>query len=384
MLINRRLIASMGVAAGTVCFALAQPASAQVKIVLDFALTGPTAAVIVPHDKTWKALPKMLGGQPAVYQVVDDHGDPTEAVKLVRRAISEENVDAIVMAGTIPICDAVSQVAFDTKTPAICTAPAGVSEPRYHWLFTVAPRTIVLMQPAVDSMKAHGTKTIAYIGFTDSFGDIHLAALRKLATAAGMKVETDERFDRTATSLTGQALKVLAANPDAVFVGASGTPAALAQKILVDLGFKGLIYLSNAVFSNDFIRVGGKSVEGGIALTSPFFVANQLPDSNPNKHVALELRNLWRSKYGNDDPGTGAGFGYDAYLMLDRATAVAVQKAKPGTAEFRAALRDALEEIKGLVGSSGIYTMSPTDHNGTTTQGVLLAELRGGKWVYVP
>ncbi len=364
--------------------ALAAPASAQVKVLLDFALTGPTAAIIVPHDKVWKALPKTMGGQPATYLVVDDHGDPTEAVKLVQRAISEDHVDAIVMSGTIPICDAVSQLALDSKTPAICTSPAGVKEPQYHWLFTVAPGTTVLMKPAVDSMKAKGAKTLAYIGFSDSFGDVHLAALRKLAEAAGIKLTTDTRFDRTATSLTGQALKVLADNPDAVFVGASGTPAALAQKTVVDLGYKGPVYLTNAVFSPDFVRIGGKSVQGGIALATPFFLVDQLPDSNPNKPVALDLQKLWRAKYGNDDPGTGAGFGYDAYLMLDQATAVALQKAKPGTPEFRNALRDAIEGIKDLIGSSGTYTMTPTDHNGTNTQGVLLAKLQDGKWVYVP
>jgi branched-chain amino acid transport system substrate-binding protein len=378
------MVLSIGLAAAAMSFALAGPGGAQVKILLDFALTGPTAAIIIPHDKAWKAFPKTIGGEPATFQVVDDHGDPTEAVKLVERAISEDHVDAIVMSGTIPICNAVSQLALDNKTPAICTSPAGATEPRFHWLFTVAPQTMVLMKPAVDSMKAKGAKSIAYIGFSDSFGDIHLDALRRLAEAVGIKVATDTRFDRTATSLTGQALKVLAGNPDAVFVGASGTPAALAQKTLVDLGYKGPIYLTNAVFSSDFVRVGGKSVEGGIALATPFFLVDQLPDSNPNKPAALELQKLWQSKYGNDDPGTGAGFAYDAYLMLGRAIPVALQKGKPGTPEFRMALRDAIEGIKDLVGSSGTYTMSPTDHNGTSTQGVLLAKLQDGKWVYVP
>ena len=367
MLISRGSITSAGLAAGAVLFGLIQPAAAQVKIVLDFALTGPTAAVIVAHDKTWKVLPRTLGGQPAVYQVVDDHGDPTEAVKLVRRAISEENVDAIVMAGTIPICDAVSQIALDTED-------AGHLHVTGRRVGTAVSLAVYGCSENYRPDAAGGCCNESTWVKDDRLYRLHRQFRRhpsrctsEIGDEAGIKVATDERFDRTATSLTGQALKVLAANPDAVFVGASGTPAALAQKTLVDLGYKGPIYLTNAVFSADFIRIGGKSVQGGIALASPFFLADQLPELNPNKPVALgACKNFGDRNTATTNRARSAGFGYDAYLMLDRATAVAALKANPGPPEFRIALRDAMEEISGPHRQQRDIHDDPTDHNGTT------------------
>lgn len=381
---------NMGLAAASVaglaCLlsVLAPPASAQIKIGLDMALTGPTATVILPHQRAWSIVPKEMAGVKATYPLVDDHGDPTLAVQLVRRLISEDKVDAIVSAGTIPICAATARLAVDSQTPVICAAPVVTHGEEFHWMFTAAPAAIVIMKPAVDHMKAQGAHTIGYLGFSDSLGDVHLAGLKKLAAQDGLKVVVEERFDRTATSITGQALHIVAAKPDAVFIGASGTPAAFAQKSLVTLGYKGPVYHTNAIFTPAFTRVGGKAVQGAYALSSPFYIVDQLPDSNINKPIGLKLKKLWDSHFPGADPGASAAYAYDSYLMLNAAAEHAIKIAKPGTAAFRVALRDGLEHLKELVGASAVFNTTPTDHNGADSRSAILVQLHGNDWKIAP
>jgi branched-chain amino acid transport system substrate-binding protein len=358
----------------------AVPAQAEVKVAIDLALTGPTATIIAPHKRAWEILPKQLGGEPAKYFVVDDHGDPTEAVKAVRRLILEENVDVILAAGTTPICTAVSEVALETKRPVICMSPVAVSKEAAYWVFSTPPRSAVLLQPIVNHMKTAKVGSLGFIGFSDSLGEVDFKTLSALAPEADIKIVANERFERTATSVAAQVLKVIAAKPDAVYIGASGTPAVLPHTTLREYGYKGQIYHSNSILVPDFIRVGGKTVNGTIAITSPLYVVDQLPDSDHSKKAALEFAQMWDPAFGAQTRNAFAGYSFDAYRILDRAVTKAQAIAKPGTPEFRAALRDALEQTKELVGSNAVYTMTPTDHNGVDHRAVHLIRLDDGVW----
>ncbi len=369
--------------AGTVATGLlliAHPASAEVKVAIDLALTGPTATIIAPHKRAWDILPKELGGEPAKYFIVDDHGDPTEAVKQVRRLILEENVDLILAAGTTPICTAVSEVALEVKRPLMCMSPVAVSKDAAHWVFSTPPRSAVLLQPLVNHMKSANVKTLGFIGFTDSLGEVDLKTLSALAPEAGIKIVGSERFERTATSVAAQVLKIMSAKPDAVYIGASGTPAVLPHTTLREHGYKGQIYHSNAVLVPDFLRVGGKTVNGTIAVSSPLFLLDQLPDSDPSKKAGQDFAKMWDPVHGAQTRNAFAGYSYDAYLILNQAVAKALKVAKPGTPEFRTALRDALEQTKEVVGANAVYTMSPTDHNGVDHRAVHLIKLDNGTW----
>src|SRR5690606_23061069 len=144
------------------------------------------------------------------------------------------------------------------------------------------------------------------------------------------------------TSVTAQALKVASANPDAVLIAASGTPSALPQVALLDRGYKGQIYQTHGTATKEYIRVGGKAVEGTILPVGPVVVADQLPESHPSKKLGMEYTERYEKMYGE---GSFSSFGaqfYDAYLLFEAAVPAALKAAKPGTPEFRKALRDAL------------------------------------------
>jgi branched-chain amino acid transport system substrate-binding protein len=248
-----------------------------------------------------------------------------------------------------------------------------------------APQNDSLMADAIaDHMAQQGVKTLGFIGFNDGYGDGWLAETERAAAAHGIRVVDVERYARTDTSVTGQVLKIMAAKPDAVLVGAAGTPAVLPQKTLKERGYKGLYYQTHGAANADFLRVGGKDVEGTFLPVGPIVVADQLPDSNPIKAVALDYIHRYEAAYG---PGSATAFGahaYDAFLMLQAAIPGALAKAKPGTAEFRAALRDGLEQEKGLVLDHGVATTSPQDHNGFDTRARVMVTIKDGAWKLLP
>jgi len=189
-----------------------------------------------------------------------------------------------------------------------------------------------------------------------------------------------ERYERNDSSTTGQVLKTLAANPDAVFIGAAGTPGVLPEAGLVERGYRGKIYQTHGIASEEFLKMGGKNVEGTFVPLAPVLVAEDLPDSHPAKKASLEFV----SKY-EAIPGAGARSPFAAYLwdgavLLDAAAKVASKTAKPGTVEFRRALRDALERLKDVNATNGSYTMSPTNHNGLDDRGRVMTQIRNGKW----
>lgn len=364
--------------------ALAGPTAAQMKVGATMGLSGPTSTVLAPHKMMWDIMDRDFGGVPYTLAVQDDQANPNEAVKLARRFVSEDKVDLLVVASTLPVCLAIVDVAVESKTPLMCmAAPVFLPKPRGDWLFILPPRTTELVRPAVEQMARLGAKTVAYIGFSDSLGDVHYKALEELAPKAGIRVVGNERYERNATTVAAQVLKTMSANPDAVYVGAAASPAVLPHVGLVERGYRKPIFHTNAMVVPQFAQLGGKNVEGAYAVTSPMYVAEQLPDSNPIKPRALELLKKWEAAYGKDRRSPFFGYSYDSYLLVAGAAPRALKKAKPGTPEFRQALRDAMEDTRELVGSSGVYTMTPTDHNGTDHRSVVLIRLENGVWKYV-
>jgi branched-chain amino acid transport system substrate-binding protein len=237
-----------------------------------------------------------------------------------------------------------------------------------------------MMSAVVEHMKAHGIKTVGYIGFSDSWGDLVLGAMEKEGGPAGIQILTNERYGRADTSVTGQVLKVLAANPDAIVVGGSGTGGALPHVAFVERGYKKQIYHNHGTVNREFIKVGGKAVEGAIAPTGPLIVPEDLPDDNPIKPVALDFTRRYEQTFGEGSRNAFAGYSYDGFRLHNAAVPAALQKAKPGTPEFRQALRDALENVHNVVGTHGIYNMSPKDHSGLDSRARVLVHVDNGVW----
>lgn len=174
----------------------------------------------------------------------------------------------------------------------------------------------------------------------------------------------------------------MAAKPDAVFIAGSGGPAVTPIIELRQRGFAGTIYSNPGAAGTDVLRLGGAAVEGLILAVSPFFVAEQLDDANPVKPKALRFVQAYEGRFGAGTRSQPAASMWDAYLITDAAAGKALAQAEPGTPEFRQALRDALEKTD-LVGSQGVFTMSPANHSGSDERALILAQVRGGVWTLV-
>jgi branched-chain amino acid transport system substrate-binding protein len=347
-------------------------------------LTGPAASLGIPARDTVAMFPAEIAGQKVQYVVLDDASDTTQAVQDTKKLIDEQHVDAIIGSSITPNTLAMLDVISQGETPTISLASsARIIEPvddKRHWMFKT-PQTDAMMAGAImEHAAAHNVKTIAFIGQADALGEAFYAEIAKAAQQHGIKIVANERFNRTDPSVTGQALKIVAANPDAVVVGAAGTPAALPPKALKERGYKGRYYQTHGVANNDFLRVCGKDCEGTYLPAGPLLVADQLPDSNPVKRSALAYKSAYEKAYGAGSISTFGGHAWDAGLSLQHAIPVALKAGQPGTKAFRDALRTALENTHDVAGAHGIFNMSATDHAGLDQRARVMVEIVGGKW----
>ncbi len=358
--------------AGTAC--------ADVTVGVTLGATGPGASLGVHYKNAFQLMPKTLGGQPVKYIILEDGSDATTAGKNARKLISEDKVDVVMGSNGVPSSLQIAQVAAETQTPYLCLTPIAVKPDQYKWTFSVPQPTELMMSAVAEHMQAHGVKTVGFIGFSDGWGDLMYKATESLAASHGYKVVTNERYARADTSVTGQVLRIIAAHPDAVVVGGSGTGGALPHLALVEHGYKGQIYHNHGTVNAEFIKVGGKAVEGAIAPTGPLIVPEELPASNASKQVALDFDRRYEAAFGAGSRNAFAGYTNDAVMLLGAAIPDAVKTAKPGTPAFRAALRDALEHVKNVVGTHGVYNITPANHNGLDERARVLVRVENGAW----
>jgi branched-chain amino acid transport system substrate-binding protein len=380
-----RKLATALAAALTVVAAV--PALAEINIGVTLSATGPAASLGIPEKNTIDLLPATIGGEKVNWIVLDDASDTTKAVTNTRKLIAENRVDAIVGSTITPNSLAMVDVVAEAEVPMISMAASArivdPANPKTKWVFKTPQSDALMADVIAVHMKASGVKRIGYIGFNDAYGEGWLAELRRSAKTAGLEVVVDEKYNRSDSSVTGQVLKLMAAQPDAILIGASGTPGATPQKELVARGYKGRIYQTHGVANPDFLRVVGKDGNGTVLPVGPMLVFEQLPDSNPVKKTAAAYIGAYEAKHGKDSRSLFGGYAWDAYLLLAAAIPEAQKKAKPGTPQFRAALRDALEGIKELPGTHGVYTMTPVDHNGLDNRARTMIRIDNGKWVLV-
>ncbi|MDB5959698.1 MAG: branched-chain amino acid transporter substrate-binding protein [Massilia sp.] len=363
---------------------LSHTASADINVGVVASLTGAAAALGSDLNRVLPLLPATMGNEKVNYILLDDATDPSTAVKVTRKLITENKVDVIIGPNINPNAAAMAQVVADAKTPLLLTTPYFPAEAEKRaWLFQPVQSAGLMVQRLVDDMVASKVQTVGFIGFGDSWGDLLFAELQRAAGAANIKIVAAERFKRPDTSVTAQVLKVTAARPDVIFIGASGAPAALPQIELRQRGYKGKIYQSHGVTTRDFLRIGGRHVEGALIPASPMLVAEQLPASMASKEAGAKLNAAYEKRHGADSRSTFAGNTWDAALLLGNAVPAALKAGKPGTEEFRIALRAALERSKDVVGVNGTYTMSPADHNGLDQRARVLIEVKNGRWTYL-
>ena len=355
----------------------------EIVIGITIVTTGPAAALGIPERNSLEFVAKEIGGVPLKVIVLDDGGDPTTATTNARRFVTESKADIIMGSSTTPPTVAVSTVANEAGIPHFGLAPFPINEARAKWSVAMPQPIPIMGKVLYEHMKAHGIKTVGYIGYSDSYGDLWFNDLKAQAVPMGITIADEERFARPDTSVTGQVLKLVAANPDAILVGASGTAAALPQTELRERGYQGLIYQTHGAASMDFIRIAGKAAEGVLMASGPVMDPEDQPDEAATKKPGLALNSAYEAKYGPNSRSQFAGHSYDAFEILKRVIPTALKTAKPGTPEFREAIRQALLSEKELAASQGVYNFTEKDRYGLDERSRILLTVKNGKYMLV-
>ena len=383
MKLHLKLLAAVLAAIGA-----ASVAAQDIKVGVNVSATGPAASLGIPERNTFALMPTTIAGHKVQYFVLDDASDTTTAVKNMRKLISEDKVDVMLGSTITPNSLAMIDVAAETETPMVSMAASSrIVEPvdaKRYWVFKTPQNDQMMAVVIVGHMLSKGVKSVGFIGFADAYGEGWWNEFSKIAEARGLKIVANERYQRTDTSVTGQILKIMSAKPDAVLIAGSGTPAALPQKAFKERGFGGAIYQTHGVANNDFLRVCGKDCEGTWLPAGPVLVAAQLPNDHPVKKSALAYIAVYEKAHGKGSVSTFGAHAWDTGMLMQSAVPQALKKAKPGTKEFRAALRDALEGAKNVAGAHGIFNMSPKDHLGLDQRAAVMVQIVGGTWKWQP
>jgi branched-chain amino acid transport system substrate-binding protein len=361
--------------------ALASTAAlADITIGVSLSLTGPGSGLGIPMQNQFKLFPQTIAGEKVNLIILDDASDPGKGAANARRFVTEDKVDVIIGSCLTPVAAAMTPVATEAKTVQLAASPVGAPPGADQWLFRLPQGNDVMAHAMVEHMKKQNIKTIGFLGYTDAYGELWLKAITPLAEKAGMKVVAAERFARTDTSVTPQALKLTSANPDAILVVASGSGAAMPHKAIVERGYKGKIYQTHAAATPDLVRIGGKDVEGSFVVSGPAVIAEQLPENHPSKKLAIDFVTQYEKLVGAGMRNQFAGHSYDAAIALNKAVPIALKAGKPGTPEFRAGLRDAFETMGRTVFAHGVMNWTKDDHWGYTNETGVMLKVVDGKF----
>ena len=366
------------VAAATLIATL--PALADVTIGISLPLTGPASGLGIPMANFFKLWPATIAGEKVNLIVLDDATDPTKGVQNAKRFVTEDKVDLIIGSAATPVAGPMADVAAESGTVQLAASPVGLPPGKDSWTFRLPQGNDVMAHAMVGLMKKQGVKTIGFLGYTDAYGELWLKAITAEAEKNGMKIVATERFARADTSVTAQALKLTSANPDAMLVVASGSGAAMPHKAIVERGYKGKIYQTHAAATMDLMRVGGKDVEGSFVVSGPAMVGDILPDTHPSKKLAKDFVTRYEKAYGHNSANQFAGHAYDAQIVLEKVLPVALKKAKPGTKEFRVALKDAIETMGPTPFAHGVMSWTKDNHWGYTMETGVMLVVKNGDW----
>lgn len=358
-------------------------AHAQVRVGVISSATGPIAFVGISHKNSMALLPKKIGDATVTYIYYDDASDSSQTVRLAKKLLVEDRIDVLIGPSGSPNAMAIIEFMAEAGTPMLATVGTQAAvlpmDNQKRWVFKTTQNDSLMAEAMVDHMAKAGVRTLGYVGYGDAYGEGWYKALQPLLQKANIQVVANERYSRQDTSMAGQALKLVAARPDAVFVAGVGAGAALPNMELERVGYKGAIYQTHGAASPDFIKIGGKAVEGTIMAASSMLVLDEIADSVASKRVATRYIDAYQALYGTRPPTFGAVF-YDAGLLLQQAVPVALKQGQPGTPAFRTALRDALEATTELVATQGVYNMTPQDHSGFDRRGRELVTVKDGRF----
>jgi len=376
--------ASIRLAVAVAAAFAAGAAQADITIGVSISLTGPTSALGIPTKNGIALWPATIAGEKLNVIVLDDATDPTKAVQNTRKFLTEDKVDLIVGSTATPVAAAMADVAAEGKTVQLMLSPVNLPPGKGEWSFRMPQSTAVMAIPIVEHWKKTGVKTYGVLGYSDAYGEAWLKDIAPLAEKAGIKQVAVERFARSDTAVTGQALKLVSANPDAILIVASGSGAAMPHKGLVERGYpKAKIYQTHGAATMDLIRVGGADVEGSFVSSGPAVVAEKLPESNASKALGVKYKEEFEKANGKGSANQFGAHAFDVVIVLQKAVPIALKKGKPGTPEFRAGLKEAFETMGRTPVSQGVLNWTATDHFGYTPETGVLLRVSNGDWQVV-
>lgn len=364
---------------------LSQPAAAQIKIGVIVSATGAMAAVGIAQEKGASLLPRRVGDFTIDYIVRDDASDPAQTVTLARQLIGTHKVDAIIGPTGTPNALALIPLLAEAGVPLL--APVGSAavvlpmEEQKRWVFKLTPNDSVMAEVLAAHMHKRGFRNVGLMAYDDAYGERWINEFSGPAQQAGLRVTMVERF-RADVPVDAATARLLAGRPDAVLVAGSGPSSLAVHLALVDRGYKGAIYHTHGATDMDFIRRGDKKVVGALLAASPLLAINELADGNPSKALGRAYITAYERRHG----GRAAAFSanvYDAGLLLHKTLGQILPRARPGTPEFRAALRDALEQTRDFPVTQGVITMSAADHAGLDKRSRLMMVIFDHTWKLV-
>ncbi len=377
MTLIKTLVAS---AAALTALAGTTPALADITVGITLPLTGPASGLGIPMQNYFKLWPTSIAGEKLNLIILDDATDPTKGLQNARKFVSEDKVDIIIGSAATPVAIPIADVAMESGTVQLAASPIGLPPGKDAWSFRLPQSNDVMAHAVITLMKKQGVKTIGFLGYTDAYGEQWLKSITAEGEKNGIKVIATERFARSDTGVTAQALKLVAANPDAMLIVASGSGAAMPEKAIIERGYKGKVYQTHAAATKDLMRIGGKDVEGTFVVSGPAVVGDLLPDSHPSKKLAQDFVAKYDKAYGAGTANQFAGHAYDALIVLEKVVPVALKKAKPGSKEFRAALKDAIENMGRTVFAHGVMNWTAADHWGYTMETGVMLVVKNGDW----
>ncbi|MGD9917838.1 MAG: ABC transporter substrate-binding protein [Paenirhodobacter sp.] len=372
------------VPAALIALGLATAASAEIKIGASVSATGPAAFLGDPEAKTLEMMVEEINakggvnGEKVELVLYDDGGDANKARTFATRLIEDDEVQAIVGGSTTGTTMAILSVAEDAEVPFVSLAGAiEIIQPVKPFTFKTPHTDRMACQKIFADMQARGFTNIGMISGTDGFGASMQAQCKDVVGDYGITVVADETYDPKDADMTAQLTKIKnAEGVQAVLNPGFGQGPAIVTRNYAQLGIALPLYQSHGVASDGFIKLAGAAAAEGVRLPgTALLVADQLPEGDAQKPVVTEYKAAYEAKF-NQPVSTFGGYAHDGLaLVLDAV-------ARAGSTE-PAAIRDALETTSGLVGVTGIYTMSPEDHLGLDLSAFRMLEVKAGGWTLV-
>jgi branched-chain amino acid transport system substrate-binding protein len=384
--IVRKLVLCLSLSAVAIAATAARAADLTVGFVTS--LSGPASSIGLNYDKGMKAAyayQSSVAGRPIRVIKLDDGSDPSASTQNARKLVQQDHVDFMMGTASAPGTNAMLAVANEQKVPFAGISPVNLPLPAAQPWGIAMPQTPTLMVKVIaDRMKRDGIRTAGYIGFSDSWGDLVYNGAKAAEKEGGLVITTNERYARTDTTVTAQALKVIAARPDAMLDGGSATQAALPLLELRKLGFRGPFFGTPALLNRDFIRIGGQAAEGVQVSAGPVMVTAALPDTHFSKEIGTAFHEVFKKENGTDADDGFSGYAFDAWVVFLKAAQVALTKAEPGTQEFRQALMNAIYANHDVAGVHAVYNFTPNSYYGVDERSLVVVKLVNGNWVYQP